>query len=74
MSDDMPRTTSVSDGEILDAFSAPESPVATVSDIEQHVPLEADSIRHRLKQLEERGAVKSKKVGARAVVWWRLND
>jgi len=74
MRDDMPRTTSVSDGEILDALDSPDSPVATVSDVEEQIPLKKDGVRHRLKQLEGRGLVKSKKVGARAVVWWRLHD
>ena len=73
MSDDMPRTVSVSDQEILDSFSKSKGPIATVSDLEEQLPIQSDSIRVRLKQLEGEGVVRSKKVGARAVVWWRVD-
>lgn len=72
MSDEMPRTVSVPDEEILNAFSCSESPIATVRDLEKQLALQADSIRVRLKQMEEEEEkVNSKKVGSRAVVWWR---
>lgn len=74
MSEDMARTASVSDEEILEALETPESPVATVGDVEGDLSIGGDAIRYRLQKLEERGVVKSKKVGARAVVWWRSED
>ena len=71
MNKDMPRPTSVEDSSILNAFNQSEGPIATVSDISEVIDLHEDSIRNRLKQLEEEGRVTSKQVGARAVVWWR---
>ena len=72
MSDDMARKVSVADSEILDAFDVSPSPITTVSDLNTEIDLEPDSIRFRLKRLEDQGRVKSKKVGARATVWWRV--
>lgn len=71
MTDDMPRTVTVSDEEILAEFGKNESPVSTVPDLAERLPLKRDAIRHRLKNLEEEGLVESRPVGARAVVWWR---
>lgn len=67
----MPRSVSVTDTRILDAFDRFSEPVCTVHDLSQHLPLKPDSVRYRLKQLEEDGKVRSKEVGSRAVVWWR---
>ena len=74
MIDDMPRTVEVTDDRILAAFECSPSPVCTVADLEEELPLKMDGIRDRLKKLEERGCVESKKVGARAVVWWRTGE
>lgn len=73
MSEDMPRPVSVEDSEILAAFETTKSPVSTVQDISEDIPLEPDSVRLRLKEMENQGRVTSKKVGARAVVWWRTS-
>jgi len=70
MTEDMARSRIVTDEELLAAFDVRDDPVVTVSDISGQVELEPDSVRHRLRNLEEQGVVKSKKVGARALVWW----
>lgn len=71
MCKDMPRTVEVPDDEILDAFDSSPGPVATVSDLDKVLSIKASAIRKRLKNLEEEGRVTSKKVGARATVWYQ---
>jgi hypothetical protein len=63
----------VTDAELLEAFDKVNSPIATTPDLQELVPMKRDGIRKRLIELEKEGRVKSKKVGARAVVWWRVN-
>jgi predicted ArsR family transcriptional regulator len=73
-SDEMPRSVSVSDEQILSALEEERDdgcPVHTVPDLAEQLPLGQDGIRKRLKKLEKREVVKSRDVGARAVVWWR---
>jgi len=67
----MPRTATVPDEEILAAFDVSESPITTVGDLTGEFDLHRDSIRKRLVKMENGGKVRSKKVGSRAVVWWR---
>jgi predicted ArsR family transcriptional regulator len=67
----MARTVKVDDETILSKFSEIEGPVCTVPDLAELLPLKADGIRHRLKKLEDEGRVNSRKIGARATVWWQ---
>lgn len=70
MTEDMPRSVTVSDERLLDAGRDAESPVFTAGDVAARVDLGLDGVRARLKSLERDGTVESKNVGARAVVWW----
>jgi predicted ArsR family transcriptional regulator len=70
MSEDMPRSVTVSDSSLLEAGKEAESPVFTASDVAERVDLGLDGVRRRLKTMEKDGTVESKNVGARAVVWW----
>ncbi|GGN92306.1 hypothetical protein GCM10009030_16440 [Haloarcula pellucida] len=69
----MPRTVTVDDARILALFEETEEPIRTVPDMAEELSLGSDALRRRLKRLEESGEVKSKQVGARSVVWWRLD-
>jgi Fe2+ or Zn2+ uptake regulation protein len=42
----------------------------TVMELDDFFDANAESIRRRLKELQELGKVKTKKVGSRARVWW----
>jgi len=74
MTDEMPRTATVTDDEILAEFDNSPGPVDTAADLAERLPITADAIRRRLNTLEEQGRVKSRTVGSRAVVWWRPED
>jgi len=71
MTDEMPRTVSVSDKRILEVLEETDDPVRTVPKMSTEIDLSRDGLRRRLIDLEEQGLAKSKSVGANAVVWWR---
>lgn len=70
MSEDMPRSVTVSDDELIQAGREAESPVFTAKDVAERTNLSIDGVRARLKQMESEGRIDYKNVGARAVVWW----
>ena len=70
MNDDMPRTATVSDEEILGAFDQTPSPVTTAPDLAGVLPLGESAIRKRLKRLRAAGRVESYDVGSRATIWY----
>jgi len=70
MSEDMPRTATVSDDRILEVLHSGDDPIRTVPEMSQEVDLSRDGLRRRLLSLEEEGEAVSKDVGANAVVWW----
>jgi predicted ArsR family transcriptional regulator len=63
-------THTVSDEEILAVFERTSDPVVTTSDLAEELPIGRRAVRERLSDLEERGIVARKTVGARSVVWW----
>lgn len=70
MSDGPGRTPEITDEEILEVFRSTCDPVLTTSEVASNFELTHRGIRDRLETLEEEGLLKSKKVGARAMVWW----
>jgi predicted ArsR family transcriptional regulator len=74
MGDDMPRSVTVSDDRILSVLHKGDDPVRTVPKMAEEIDLSRDGLRRRLIDLEERGLVTSKTVGANAVVWWPNGD
>lgn len=70
MCEDMPRTATVSDERILDVLGNGQDPIRTVPRMAEEIDLSRDGLRRRLIKLEKKGQVKSKDVGANAVVWW----
>lgn len=70
MSDGPGRKPRITDEEILDVFRSSTDPVLTTGEVASEVDITHRGVRDRLEQLEEEGKVRSKKVGARAMVWW----
>ncbi len=70
MHDGPGRPPKVTDEEILDVFKSNNSPVLTASEIADHLTVGRRGMLTRLENLEERGYLKSKKVGGRSTVWW----
>lgn len=72
MSDGPGRKPRITDEEILDVFRSSSDPVLTTGEVASEVDITHRGVRNRLEKLEEEGKIKSKKVGARAMVWWDL--
>lgn len=70
MSDGPGRTPDISDEEILNVFRSSSEPVLTTSEVAANFEITHRGVRDRLEKLEEDSALESKKVGARAIVWW----
>lgn len=64
-------TPTVSDEELLAAIDRASGPVVTAGELADMLPIGRRAVRERLVDLQERGLVERKKVGGRAVVWWR---
>lgn len=70
MSDGPGRNPEISDDEILEVFRATSEPVLSTSEVASEFSITHRGIRDRLEKLESEGSLKSKKVGAKAIVWW----
>lgn len=70
MSEGPGRRPEFTDKEILAVFRSSSDPVLTTSEIASQFEITHRGVRDRLEGLEEDGQIKSKKVGARAKVWW----
>jgi predicted ArsR family transcriptional regulator len=70
MSDGPGRTPEITDDEILAVFRSTSNPVLTTAEVASEFDLTHRGIRDRLEKLEKEGTLESKKVGARAIVWW----
>ncbi len=70
MSDGPGRKPKITDDEILAVFRSSSDPVLTTSEVSSEFDITHRGVRDRLEQLEENGLLESKKVGARAIVWW----
>lgn len=70
MSDGPGRTPEISNEEILSVFRSSSDPVLTTSEVASEFEITHRGLRDRLEKLEGKGKLRSKKVGARAKVWW----
>jgi predicted ArsR family transcriptional regulator len=70
MSDGPGRRPEFSDDEILAVFRSSSDPVLTTSEVASQFDVTHRGVRDRLEKLEKSGTLQSKKVGARAKVWW----
>jgi DNA-binding GntR family transcriptional regulator len=67
------RPRYLSDEQILDEFRTSDDAFLTAVEIAESFSMTRTGIRRRLEQLEEDGALRSKKAGSRAVGWWLEN-
>ena len=64
------RKPEITDDDILAVFRSSSDPVLTTSEVASEFDITHRGVRDRLEQLERQGLLESKKVGARAIVWW----
>lgn len=55
---------------VLEILRESDDPVLTAKEVGEELGCTSEAARQRLHELEERGDVESKQVGARAVVWY----
>jgi predicted ArsR family transcriptional regulator len=55
---------------VLTVLRDADDPVLTAKEVGERLGCTSEAARQRLHELQERGDVESKQVGARAVVWW----
>ena len=76
MSDDRERNeqgryvSTVTPEIVLEVLRESNDPVLTAKEVGDELGCTSEAARQRLHELEERGDVASKQVGARAVVWY----
>lgn len=63
-----------SDVKYLCAMVEDADPVLTAPELAEKVGVSQQAAHSKLKDLRERGLVKSKAAGARSVVWWVTTD
>lgn len=64
----------VTDADLIETIARATEPVVTASELAEELPIGRRAVRERLLDLHERGLVDRKDVGARAVVWWLVDD
>jgi predicted ArsR family transcriptional regulator len=55
---------------VLEVLQGSDDPVLTAKEVGNELGCTSEAARQRLHELEDRGDVASKQVGARAVVWY----
>ena len=68
------RKPRVDNDEIIATFEDAETPVLTTSGVAEQLPISRRTALTRLKALQDEGRLKSMDVGAKAQVWWAVND
>jgi DNA-binding Lrp family transcriptional regulator len=63
-----------SDEDLLEVFQESERPVLTAKQIAGEVSIGRKAVLERLRGLEDRDVLERMEVGARAVVWWPVED
>ena len=72
--DGMGRPRDVTCEEVLKAFDEVEKPVANAPLLADELGVGKQSVLRRLQELEDDAQVERWQVGARAVVWWPMDD
>lgn len=67
---DMPRSRTFSNDDVIEFMKNHEEPFVTVGDVAEEMGVRNSTMHKRLNELNEKGKIKRKKVGASAVVWW----
>jgi len=60
------------DDEVLAIFAASDDPVLTAAEIAEELGMTRQGVNYRLNQLHEDDSVARKRIGSRAVAWWRV--
>jgi DNA-binding Lrp family transcriptional regulator len=63
----------VTDADLIEAIERTGEPVVTAGELADELPIGRRAVRERLADLQDRGLVDRKDVGARAVVWWLVD-
>jgi len=70
----MGRNKRAGDATILREMVLHSDPVVTATELADRIDYSADGARRRLEDLESKGLVHKRTVGANAVVWWPTDD
>jgi predicted ArsR family transcriptional regulator len=70
----MGRKKRVSDEDLLVAIATSPDPIVTAPELSNRVDYTEDGVRRRLDELESKGYVESRDVGARATIYWITPD
>lgn len=67
-------TETVTLNDVLDVVRSTENPIVTTKDVASALDCTTEAARQKLTRLHEKGRVKRRTVGSRAVVWWLAAD
>ena len=59
---------------VLAVLRTADDPVLTASEVAEAIGASSETARRKLTELHDQGRVKRKDVGARAVVWWVVEE
>jgi len=66
----MGRNKKANDVEILRQIALSPDPVVTATELSESLPYAKSGVLNRLRELDEKGYVDSRSVGARSKIWW----
>ena len=64
----------VTDEDLVEVFRESEKPVLTAKQVAGEVSIGRKAVLERLRGLEDQNVLERMEVGARAVVWWQVED
>ena len=64
----------VTDEDLVEVFRESEKPVLTAKQVAGEVSIGRKAVLERLRGLEDQDVLERMEVGARAVVWWQVED
>lgn len=68
------REPTISDAEIIREIAVAPDPIVTSVELAEEIDMTQQGAYSRLESLEDKGLVRSKKVGSRARVWWMTDS
>lgn len=68
------RPQKVTTNDVLEELRSVNEPVGTAAELAEKLDVSSQTIVRRLEELDDRGVVNRKQVGANAVVWWIVAD
>lgn len=67
-------TETITVNDVLSYMRSVDSPVVTVAEVADALDCSTEAARQKLTKLTDDGVVERKKVGAKAVVWWEVQN